>query len=141
MITYATDGNSLIDGAGNLITVFDSRYSDTYAILSAQNKAVAENKTVAEHYTYLVGAAQSNISGGFPYDALPDKPRQKVISDTGAVSYVAFVPPLPDLVIPTKVTTPNMTGLISAVVPAPVDKLSQIHAMVSALFHDKFPNS
>src|ERR1035437_9875872 len=99
-IKYAPDGNSLIDNTGNLITVFDARYGPLRAILSAQDGVVAENKTVADHYTYLVGAAQSNLDRGLPYAALPDKPRQKVIDDTGAVSFVPFVPPLPDLVIP-----------------------------------------
>ena len=141
-IQYASDGATLIDGAGNRVSVFDARYGDLLAIRSAQAGAVIENKTTADRYTYLVGAAQSNINGGFPYTALPDKPRQKVIDDTGAASYVPFVPPLPDVVIPAPAAPPVAGGLMGAMVAGGAgvpDKNAIMYAMISALYNKAFP--
>src|ERR1035437_8920261 len=141
-IKYAPDGNSLIDSTGNLITVFDARYGPLRAILSAQDGAVIENKTVADKWAFDVSAAQSNVDRGLPYPALPDKPRQKVISDTGAVSYVPFVPPLPDVVIPAPSAPPVPGGLMGAMVAAGAavpDRNAIMQNQVDAMFRKAFP--
>ena len=137
-IQYASDGNTLIDGAGNRVSVFDARYGDLLAIRSAQAGAVIENNTAADRYTFLVSAAQSNADRGLPYPALPDKPRQKVIDDTGVASYVAFVPPLPDVVIPAPSAPPVAVGIANTAAAGP-DKNAIMYAMVSALYHKAFP--
>ncbi len=141
-IKYAPDGNSLIDNTGSIITVFDARYGPLRAILSAQDGTVAENKTAADHYKYLVGEAQSNIDRGLPYAALPDKPRQKVIDDTGSVSYVAFTPSLPDVVIPAPTAPPVPGGLMGAMVAAGAgvpDRNAIMQNQVDAMFRKAFP--
>lgn len=134
MIQYDKDGATLIDSAGNPVTVMDARYGDLLGILDAQLTAARENKQAAANYTQAVSNAQASATAGRPYPALPDKPRQKVVSDTGAVSFVVFVPPLPD-VVPPVVTAPS-SGSIRTEVP---DKQAIMFNMVSAIYRKMFP--
>ena len=104
-IQYDKDGATLIDGAGNRTTVFDAQYSKLIGIMDAQIGAARDNTIAAAAYTQTVANAQVSVDAGRPYPALPDKPRAKSVSDTGVVTFAAFVPPLPDVVIP--VTAPS----------------------------------
>jgi hypothetical protein len=134
MIQYDKDGATLLDGAGNRVTVFDSGYSGLLGIMDAQISVITENTQAAANYTQAVANAQVSINAGRPYPALPDKPRQKVVSDTGAVSYVVFAPPLPD-VVPQVVTAPS-SGSIKADVP---DQQAIMYAMLTAIYRKMFP--
>lgn len=134
MIQYDKDGATLIDGAGNRVSVFDAPYGDLLIIMDAQLSAVRENALAAANYTQTVANAQTSVNAGRPYPALPDKPRAKTVSDTGGVSFAAFVPPLPD-VVPLVVTAPD-SGSIKVDVP---DKQAQMFAMITAIYRKTFP--
>ena len=152
MIAYDSNGSTLfyIDANGQRVAAGyteTERYSTMLKTKGVQQQAVLDNATVLSKYKAELAAIQGTYDQGragqnpdIPTVA-PIKPAQKIVSDTGDVSYVPFVPPLPDLVIPTKAITPNTTGLISAVVPAPVDTQALMFNMISIIFHKMFPDA
>lgn len=152
-IQYAPDGVTLfyIDATGKTIShnfLEGTPYSDMLDIRGAQLQAVFENKTAAANYTQAVANAQVSEDATRPYPALPDKPRQKVVSDTGAVSYAAFVPPLPDVVPKPPSNAPSVSpatgGLMGALVAggsAVPDRNAIMYNMISALYRKAFPEA
>lgn len=153
MIAYDTNGSTLFytDASGQRVAAGYSeteRYSTMLKTKGAQQQAVLDNTTVLSKYKAELAAVQGTYDQGrvgqnpdVPTVA-PIKPAQKIVSDTGEVSYAPFVPPLSDLVISTKtVTSPNTTGLISSVTPAPVDTQALMFNMISIIFHKMFPDA
>jgi hypothetical protein len=145
-IQYDKDGVTLfyIDANGQRVAAGytdTERYSGLLLIMGEQKQAGLDNAQAVTKYNAALGAIQSEIDTGraglnpdIPTQP-PPKPLQKIVSDTGVVSYVPFVPPLADLVIPK--TTPS-TGLIAAVVP---DKQAIMFNMISAMFRKEFPDA
>jgi hypothetical protein len=138
MIQYDKDGATIfyIDDKGNKISAVPfegQRYSDLLGIMDTQHSAVTENARAKAAYSLSVSNAQISVDAGRPAPPLPDKPREQNVSDTGVVTYAAFVPPLPDLVYP--VTVPS-TGQIK--VPT-VDTQAIMYAMVTAIYRKMFP--
>ena len=146
MIQYGKDGASLTGIGANgqpfSHTVFDgAEYSAMLVTRGAQLQAIIDNANTVADYHNKLATAQQNI--GLPGFTAPVKPQQKIVSDTGAVSLVDFVPPLPDLVIQT-VNSPSTSvaagGLMGAVVAeGGPDKQAIMFAMVTALYHKAFP--
>jgi hypothetical protein len=60
----------------------------------------------------------------------PAKPLQKIVSDTGVVSFTPFDPPLADLVIPK--TTPSQVNTAGTAITT--------YDMVKRLYDQAFPN-
>ena len=136
MITYDKDGVTLIDGSGNRVSPFSGKpYSDLLAILDLQIAAKSENSHQVDLYTQALHNAQTSIDAGRAADA-PVKPLQKVVSDTGDTTYVAFSPVLPDLVVPPKgpMDAPHIA------VPS-VDTQAIMYAMITAIYRKMFPTS
>lgn len=145
MIVYEKDGVTLTtiaaDGTRVSRSVNDgSAYSDMRDILTQQNEAVRQSGVDALLYTQLIGRMQTSADARLPFGAIPTKPQQKVVSDTGAVTFVPFVPPLPDLVIP----KPNTPAPPVVVVPV-ADKIANQQAimfnMILAMFQKMFPGT
>jgi hypothetical protein len=142
MVQYDKDGVTLfyIDANGQRVAASytdTDRYSAMLTVRGDQQQAARENAQAVTNYNAALGAIQGSIdigrAGKDPQ--APAKPLQKVVSDTGEVSYAPFVPPLADLVIPK--TTPS-TGLIAAVVP---DKQAIMYNMILAMFRKMFPDA
>src|ERR1035437_3100843 len=139
MIQYDKDGATLfyIDAKGTKISagVFDgARYNEMLDVEGAQRAAALWNKDTAASYSATVQSAQASVDAGRPAPPLPAKPLQRVVDDTGAVSYAPFVPPLPDLVIPV-VSAPS-SGTIAV---STVDKQAIMYAMITAIYRKMFP--
>lgn len=111
MIQYDQDGNTLfyIDPNGNRVSAFPTdttHYSEMLKVRDAQTQALRENEAAVTNYTAKLSAVQGTYDMGragqnpdVPTTA-PPKPLQKIVSDTGVVSTIPFVPALADLVIP-----------------------------------------
>ncbi len=67
----------------------------------------------------------------------PKNPQNKIVSDTGQVNLVDFVPPLPDF----KPLVPTGSGGIVTGAGAQSDKIDMTYRMVSMLFHQQFPGA
>jgi hypothetical protein len=104
MIQFDKDGVTLVgyDANGNRFAhnyLEGSLYDDMLTVRKAQIAAAGENANTAASYKNLLD--QYAINFGRPgCPALPVKPSQKVIDDLGNVSFVPFVPALPDFVPP-----------------------------------------
>jgi len=125
-----------IDSNGNEVSANPmtwTRYGAMLTILSAQLQAVIEDKQAIANYHNLLGSYQGALNNGQVGLVAPVKPQHKVIDDaTGAVSWVPFVPPLPDAIIP--VLAPS-TGTIANPNP-PADRTDVLLGMVMALMAD-----
>ena len=131
MITYKSDGVTLVDGAGNTSTPMDGqRYSDLLEVMDRQIAAASANTAALSNYNTQLSNAQISINAGREATA-PPKPLQVVVSDAGAVTYVPFIPSLPDLT-----PAPPAQGSTAGGVPvAPtVDKQAIMYSMVLAIY-------
>ncbi len=139
MIQFDKDGVTLVgyDANGNRFAhnyLEGTLYDDMLNTRNAQLAAARENTQAAANYNTVLGTIQASVGAGRPHDSAPTKPLQKVVSDTGDVSYVPFVPPLADLVVPVT------TGSGSIVTPA-VDKQAIMYNMILAMFRKEFPEA
>ncbi len=140
MIQYDKDGVTLFynDANGQHVAagVFDvDRYSAMLTVRGDQQQAARENAQAALNYTGVLANAQISVSAGKAgMELAPAKPLQKIVSNTGEVSYAPFVPVLADLVIPK--TVPS--GGIAA--PS-VDKQTIMYNMITAMFRKAFPDA
>jgi hypothetical protein len=146
MIQFDTDGVTLfyIDATGKRIAhgfMEGQVYSDMLTVRSAQIQATVENTQAAANYNTALGNAQGGIDAGHTVDA-PAKPLQKVVSNTGEVSYAPFVPPLADLVMPPAAPPAvSMTDQILAARAATPDKQAIMYNMILAMFRKEFPGA
>jgi len=145
MIQIDKDGVTLfyIDANGNRVAhnVMDGElYDDMLTIRGDQLQAASDNTQAVSNYNTELANAQISVSAGRTATA-PPKPLQKVVADAdGTITYVPFVPPLADLVIP--ITDPStVTGLVNPTVLAPVDKQAIMYNMILAMFKKAFPDA
>jgi hypothetical protein len=139
MIQFDKDGVTLfyIDANGNKIShnyMEGAAYNDMLTVRTAQLQAARDNTQAVANYNTALGTVQASVDAGRPHDAAPTKPLQKVVSDTGDVSFAPFDPPLPDLVIPKTVAS----GPIAA---PTVDKQAIQFNMIQAMFRKMFPDA
>ena len=75
-------------------------YTDMLVIRDAQISAASENSQAVANYNNVLANVQISVTAGRGDTVTaPVKPLQKVVADVdGAVTYVAFVPPLADIV-------------------------------------------
>ena len=135
-VRYDSNGRDLIDDLGNRATVYDTeRYSAMATVLDLQNSAVRENLQAATNYKTALANVQIIVDAGKPHDVTPAKPLKKVVSDTGDITFVPFVPALSDLV-------PLAAGSGSGLIAVPsVDKQAIMFNMIQALFWRAFPDA
>jgi len=110
-------------------------YDAMLATRAAQIAAAAENAQNVATYNNLLSQIQMIEDAGRPHDNPPKKPQNKIVSDTGQVNLVDFVPPLADF----KPLVATGSGTISTGAGAQSDKIDMIYRMVSMLFHQQFP--
>ena len=139
MIQFDKDGVTLVgyDANGNRFAhnyLEGTLYDNMLSTRSAQLAAARENTQAVANYNTVLSTIQASVDAGRPHDSAPAKPLQKVVSDMGDVSYVPFVPPLADLVVPAT----NGSG--SIVTPA-VDKQAIMYNMILAMFRKEFPEA
>lgn len=136
MISYASDGVTLIDANGKRVSPFQGvDYNALVVIRDAQIAAQNENNHAVDVYTTGLKNAQASIDAGRPADA-PPKPPQHVVSDTGVSTYAPFSPALPDLV-PAVINAPN-SGSIKVETQ---DTQAIMFAMVTAIYRKMFPGA
>lgn len=141
MIQYDRDGATLfyIDTNGNRVShgPYDGQpYADMLSVMGAQQQAGRENYLATANYNTALANAQISVNAGRAgMELAPTKPQQKVVSDTGVVSYSPFTPPLVDL-MPLKTSGPG--GSIAA--PS-IDKLTIMYNMIQAMFKKMFPDA
>jgi hypothetical protein len=134
MVQFDKDGVTLfyIDATGKRIShnyLEGTAYDDMLTVLGAQQQAARDNtQTIATYERTL-----TDMEAAFQYDPVPAKPLQKLVSDTGVVTFAPFVPALRDLVIPRAAPS---SGTIAAVVP---DKQAIMYNMILAMFRKMFP--
>ena len=141
MIQYDKDGVTLfyIDATGKKIShnfLEGTAYDDMLNVLGAQLQALRENTQAVANYNTALANVQVSVDASRPHDAAPAKPLQKVVSDTGEVSYTPFEPALADLVTP--VPNAPSSGKIAVVVP---DKNAIMYNMILAMFRKMFPDA
>lgn len=141
MIQYDKDFVTLyyIDANGTKVSQHPTNgaeYGDLLVIRDAQLQAIRENETAATNYKGAITQEQYNINIGRPSAGfqVPAKPLQKVVSNTGQVTFVPFVPAFPELVIP----KPIPSGPIAA--PS-IDKQAIMYNMILAMFRKMFPEA
>jgi hypothetical protein len=141
MIQFDKDGVTLfyLDASGQRVAHYYTEgqaYSNMLTIRDAQIQAISENNQAAANYKNVLANVQISVTAGRGDTVTaPTKPLQKVVADAdGAVTYVPFVPALPDLVIPK--TVPS--GSIAA--PS-LDKQTIMYNMICALFRKAFPDA
>lgn len=137
VIQYSDDFTSVtyLDEAGSVVTVpyMDSqRFSDLVAIRGLQLQAAIDNKNAASSYNQAVQNAQISINAGRPAPELPAKPQHRVVSNSGAISYIDFSPPLMSLV-PVVVNAPS-TGSIKSPSAGP-DPAVQQNAQLTVILN------
>jgi hypothetical protein len=115
MIRYSQDGNALIgvDEQGREFShnkLEGAWFSSMLVILDAQMQAEKVNAVALQAYNQALANIQGPLDAGqgSAVYAVPMKPLQQIVSDTGAVTYAPFDPPLADLVIPK--TTPSQVN-------------------------------
>ena len=143
MIQLDKDGVTLfyIDASGQRVAhgyTEGQAYADMLTIRSAQIQAAADNTQALANYNNVLANMQLNVNAGHGGDAnvvAPAKPLQIVVADAdGAVTYVAFVPPLADIV--------PLVGVPSGSIAAPsLDKETIMYNMITALFRKAFPDA
>lgn len=140
MIQYDKDGATLfyIDANGNKISagVFDgAKYSAMLAVMDQQNAALSANTAAVADYTTKLANAQTSVNAGRAADA-PPKPLKEVMSDTGGITWVPFVPALPDL-IPAPPAEGSAAG--GVIVQSGQDPQAIMLAMMTAIYRKLFP--
>ena len=141
MIQYDKDGVTLfyLDATGKKIShnfLEGTAYDDMLNVRGAQLQALRENTQAVANYNTVLANVQVSVDASRPHDAAPAKPLQKVVSDTGEVSYTPFEPALADLVTP--VPNAPSSGKIAVVVP---DKNAIMYNMILAMFRKMFPDA
>jgi hypothetical protein len=145
MIQFDKDGVTLfyIDANGQRVAhnfMDGQAYDDMLTVRGAQQQAARDNTLAVANYNTALSNAQISVSAGRTATA-PPKPLQEVVADAdGAVTYIPFVPPLADLVMPT-VDPSTVTGLVNTALPAPVDKQAVMYNMILAMFRKAFPDA
>src|ERR1035441_6110172 len=93
MIQFDKDGVTLfyIDASGNKIShnyLDGTAYDDMLTVMSAQKQAAIDNTQAVANYNPALASLQTSVTAGrADGSTAPVKPLQKVVSDTGAVSY------------------------------------------------------
>jgi hypothetical protein len=138
MIQYDTDGTTLfyIDANGKKFSHYFTEgkpYSDMLVTLDAQQQAIRDNTLAANSYNASLATMQTSVDAGQADKAPPvsEKPLQKIVSDTGVVSFAPFDPPLADLVIPK--TTPSQVNT--------ADTGLTTYDMVLRMYQKMFPDA
>src|ERR1035441_2658118 len=141
MIQLDKDGVTLfyIDASGQRVAhnyMDGQAYTDMLTIRGAQIQAATENTQAVANYNNVLANVQISVTAGRGDTVTaPAKPLQKVVADAdGAVTYVPFVPPLADLVIPK--TVPS-----GSIAPPSLDKQTIMYNMITALFRKAFPDA
>lgn len=118
-------------------------YSDMLIVRGDQQQAGRENTQAVLNYNNVLANTQISVDiGRGATVTAPAKPLQKVVADAdGAVTYVPFVPPLADLVVPPPGAPSTVHGLVNTALPAPLDKQTIMYNMISALFRKAFPDA
>jgi hypothetical protein len=143
MIQVDRDGVTLfyIDANGNRVShnyLEGQAYTDMLNIRDAQIGAATENTQAQANYNTALANAQINVNNGHADYPAPAKPLQKVVSDTGVVTFVSFSPPLADL-IPLTNTLPSIVFTTAA--PAAANKEDVMYNMILAMFRKMFPDA
>lgn len=140
MIREEQNGSlTVLDPSGKAVItvgVFDPGYNTWMAILDRQIAANRENLQTRANYEKVIDGLQRSVDAGRIHPDAPAKPLMKVVGDDGSESWVPFVPALNDL-IAAPPADPSK-GQIKVETP---DLLAQTHAMVRALYRDKFPSA
>ncbi len=141
MIQYDKDGVTLyyLDAAGKRVShnfMEGTPYDDMVKVRDAQLQAIRENTQAKANYNTALDNVQQSVSAGRDTTA-PPKPPAKVVDDQGAVTFVPFDPPLPDL-IPHPTSQPS-AGSGASTTNVPVDKQAVMYNMVLAMFRKQFP--
>lgn len=138
MISYASDGVTLIDANGKRVSPFEGApYNALVVIRDAQIAAQSENNHAVDLYTQALRNAQISVEAGRGDTvSAPPKPLEHLVSDTGISSYAPFSPALADL-IPAVVNAPN-TGKIKQ---ETVDTQAIMYAMITAMYRKMFPGA
>ena len=141
MIQLDKDGVTLfyIDANGNRVAhnyMEGQAYCDMLTIRGAQLQAISDNAQAVANYNNVLANVQISVTAGRGDTVTaPAKPLQKVVADAdGAVTYVAFVPPLADIV--------PLVGVPSGSIAAPsLDKETIMYNMITAMFRKEFPDA
>jgi hypothetical protein len=141
MIQLDKDGVTLfyIDANGNRVAhnyLEGQAYCDMLTIRGAQLQAISDNAQAVANYNNVLANVQISVTAGRGDTVTaPAKPLQKVVADAdGAVTYVAFVPPLADIV--------PLVGVPSGSIAAPsLDKETIMYNMITAMFRKEFPDA
>ena len=141
MIQLDKDGVTLfyIDASGQRVAhnyMDGQAYTDMLTIRGAQIQAATENTQAVANYNNVLANVQISVTAGRGDTVTaPAKPLQKVVADAdGAVTYVAFVPPLADIV--------PLVGVPSGSIAAPsLDKETIMYNMITAMFRKEFPDA
>ena len=138
MIQYDTDGTTLfyIDADGKKFSHYFTEgkpYSDMLVTLDAQQQAIRDNAATLQSYSEALSRVQGPLDAGQgPANPIaPPKPLQKIVSDTGVVSFAPFDPPLADLVIPKTIPSQVNTA----------DNGLTMYDMVLRMYRKMFPDA
>jgi hypothetical protein len=101
-------------------------FSNANTIRQAQIAAAQANQAAATNYNQTVDNEQISVTAGRPVPNLPPKPQMTVVSNSGAVTYQDFDPPL-HVIVPLVVTAPS-SGSIKTTVNLPPDPVVQAAA-------------
>ncbi len=122
------------DAGGNEVSanpMSGEHYMELLTTLEAQEDAGTTNTAaIADYHTKLANFQANLDAGRSSGEAPPVKPQQKVVDDTGAVTYVDFSPPLPDPVFRT--ITPSSNS-IKATSNLPPDRLDVVISLLMTL--------
>ena len=143
MVQIDKDGVTLFytDANGNRVsaTVFDpTNYTKLLQTRGAQVSAVGANALAIANYDTALNNAQASVNAGILVPP-PGKPLMTVVADTGEVTYVPFVPPLADLLIPVK-AAPVSTPIVT-VSSADSNQQAVMYNMILAMFRKEFPDA
>jgi hypothetical protein len=130
---------SVLDASGKVlkaIGIFELAYTPTFDIMGAQIQANRENIIARQNYDLAVDNLQLSVNAGHTATA-PPKPQMKVVSDSGEVSFVPFVPALKDLIAAPPVNAAS-SGSIKVDTP---DRQAEMYAMLRAIYRQMFPNA
>ena len=149
MISFDADGVTVfyLDATGQRIArnfMAGEPYNDMLVIMDAQHEATRENLQAASNYTTALANIQISVNNGHTNLTPPAKPLMKLVADAdGKVSYVQFVPPLGDLVMPAATTGggPTLVDAITAARAANPDKQAIMYNMILAMFKKEFPGA
>lgn len=137
------DGVTLfyVDASGARVSRYfmeGAPYDEMVKVRDAQLQAVRENTQAVANYQTTLANAQISVDSGRTASA-PPKPLQKVVSNTGEVTYVPFDPPLKDLVPYTAKAAPSSGSIVSK--DAPPDRQAVMYNMILLIFKKLFPEA